>query len=160
MTQEDNGRKASPDPAAPPSGVQNQDMTILLVGARSTTTDKVYPLNTENAQPAPTSMAYGNPTFHSDPYEFRRNPLHAYQPAPQQIQPRQEKCMNFYWYLYIFGWLFCLPPLWVGGAFGIRSKKENERIAGWVSLVTCIIITITVIIPVIILIVIIVDGLN
>lgn len=62
--------------------------------------------------------------------------------------------MNFYWVLYILGWVFCFPPIWVGGAFGITSRKESERIAGWVSLVTCIIITITVIVPSIIVIVI------
>ena len=66
--------------------------------------------------------------------------------------------MNFYWLLYIVGWVFCFPPIWIGGAFGISSKKENERIAGWVSLVTCIIITITVIIPAIIVIAIVANS--
>lgn len=85
-------------------------------------------------------------------YQQTQNPIHGFQHPPAIVVQQRENCMNFYWLLYIVGWVFCFPPIWVGGAFGISSKKENERIAGWVSLVTCIIITITVIIPAIIVI--------
>lgn len=80
------------------------------------------------------------------------------QAQPILHHPQPEKCWNFYWLLYILGWVFLFPPIWVGGACGIRSRKESEKMAGWVSLVTCIIITITVIVPAILVIVIAVDS--
>eukprot|EP00803_Ostreobium_quekettii_P001670 evm.model.scf_895.3 EVM.evm.TU.scf_895.3 scf_895:21051-22778(-) len=104
------------------------------------------------------SAVHGSHGFTADPYQVVANPIYVLQHQPIVHQTQPEKCWNVYWLLYVLGWVLLLPPIWIGGAFGICSKKEGEKMAGWVSLVTFIIITITVIVPAILVIVIAVDS--